>query len=722
MNEDKLKRLYISDNKFIQNIINTLISENVNNTELCENIKQNVNNLNMNIPNELLNENVVSFLSNFECSSQNVINLLRLYSDVLNFYKEKPVLKPIEKVEDYTEITVKKNIVLNSIDDLDTKINKLKEENLTEEQSIRFERIINVFESMLNEFDIDRMKQVQDKELKKIVDELTMKFISRTNIFDYILEYIDKNITIPLASLREEVLGLVRIFVRVNYFTSIQGKRISDMTSVELDRLNVPSGYKILVQSGRELIRTNETKTIINVDFPSDINLEYCERLFEEKEFGKFFKVYITKENENTNQEIFYGTMYRNLECVEDGFCQSLVDLFVGKSVNIFTYGYSGSGKTYTLFGDYNNVEGLVQLSLNYLNSLGVKIELSSIRELYGFINSKSLANYFTIGKLGNILYNSNSNFNENEQDFIISHSINRNISFIDMIRNINSLRIRENRIKATMNNPESSRSHMFITFSIEYNNVKSKLTFVDLAGVENPIDILLTEYTLPKSDIRKDNDILSSDNINIRKLNAKSILFGILYGFGVNINNDYIMSFKYLTRFPEFESNTVRPDSAKVMSWFGQSLRRHEYLSKREKEQNKENIQRDNLNTRRIVQEGFFINDTLQKLKVFLLHKSKMSYDNIKNRIQLNQYRQNHDLAKYDPITYFYSEGEPIVNNNIQLKSDKTKMFDILKELDNQGQSKFMLFMNVRTEMIPNYCDSIYSTLQFAESISSLN
>jgi hypothetical protein len=720
MNEQKLKTVYVSNNNFIQNIINNLLKNNIQDDNICIKLKEKVNELS--IPSELMNEEVLSFLSKFECNVENLVDLLELYSEILKFYREdKPIIKEVV-IEDYTEIMNKKQILLNTIDDLDVKINKLREEELTNEQQIRFTQLINQFETMLNEFEIDKMKESVDKELKRVFDELSMKFISQTNIFDYIQEYLDRNIIIPLASLREEILGLVRIFVRVNYFTSIQGKSISRMTPIELDRLNVPSGYQLLVQSSRELIQTNETKTIINIDFPSDVNLEYCENIFDKKEFGKFFKVYITKELENTNQEIFYGTLYRNLECVEDGFCQSLVDLFVGKSVNIFTYGYSGSGKTYTLFGDYHNVEGLVQLSLNYLNTLGVEIELSSIRELYGFINSKSLANYFTIGKLGNILYNSNSDFNENEQQFIISHQLNRNISPIQMITNINDIRIRENRIKATMNNPESSRSHMFITFNIRYNNIESKLTFVDLAGVENPIDILLTEYRLPKSNNRKDNDILFSDNIDKRKLDAKSILFGILYGFGININNDYIMSFKYLTRFPDFETQTARPDNAKVMSWFSQSLRRHEFLSKREKEEYKEQIQRDNLNTRRIVQEGFFINDTLQKLKVFLLHKSRMTYDNIMNRIELNKYRQNHDLAKYNPITYFYSDDLPIVNNEIQTKTDKTRMFDILKDLDNNGQSKFMLFMNIRTEMIPNYCDSIYSTLQFAESISSLN
>lgn len=720
MSEQKLKSVYLSDNNFIQELINSLTKDNIKNDNVCMKLKEKVNELI--IPPEVMNEEIVSFLSKFECDTEDLVELLELYSTILKFYREdKPIIKEII-VEDYTDIMNKKSVLLNLIDDIDIKINKLREEELTNEQQIRFNELINVFENMLNEFDIDRMRMSVDKELKTLVDELTMKFISRTNVFDYMQEYLDKNIIIPLASLREEVLGLVRIFVRVNYFTSIQGKSISKMTPVELDRLNVPSGYQLLVQSGRELIRTNETKTIINIDFPSDVNLEYCESIFNKKEFGKFFKVYITKELENTNQEIFYGTMYRNLECVEDGFCQSLVDLFVGKSVNIFTYGYSGSGKTYTLFGDYNNVEGLVQLSLNYLNSLGVNVELSSVRELYGFINSKSLANYFTIGKLGNILYNSNSDFNENEQRFIISHQLNRNISPIDMIRNINDIRIRENRIKATMNNPESSRSHMFITFNIRYDNIESKLTFVDLAGVENPIDILLTEYKLPKSNERKDNEILFSDNIDKRKLDAKSILFGILYGFGININNDFIMTFKYLTRFPQFETQSARPDNAKVMSWFSSSLRRHEDLTRQQREQYKEQIQRDNLNTRRIVQEGFFINDTLQKLKVFLLHKSRMTYNNILNRIELNKYRQNHDLAKYNPITYFYSDGEPIVNNEIQTKTDKTRMFDILKDLDNNGQSKFMLFMNIRTEMIPNYCDSIFSTLQFAESISSLN
>jgi hypothetical protein len=185
-----------------------------------------------------------------------------------------------------------------------------------------------------------------------------------------------------------------------------------------------------------------------------------------------------------------------------------------GKSIMLLTYGYSGVGKTFTLFGSIDKSKpdakpnpGLLQTTLNNITDYE-KIEVKAF-ELYGLgvpykfywqkegdnpIFDHYIYNY-TISKFAVSdpveklpeefpeILNKNLNYQEISKEQIDNFSLIT--SSIDNIRKANG------RIRPTINNPESSRSIMIYDFKITFgasNDKPSDCRFVvlDLPGKEN--------------------------------------------------------------------------------------------------------------------------------------------------------------------------------------------------------------------------------------------
>lgn len=180
--------------------------------------------------------------------------------------------------------------------------------------------------------------------------------------------------------------------------------------------------------------------------------------------------------------------------------------LSMGKSILLITYGYSGVGKTFTIFGNKkDNLKGLLQKALETIkNKLGIKLRTF---ELYGtalpyksyWVNSKhnhALFSYpynsneispIKIEPLGfdNYINDINEEYNSLKTYADIDmKDINSISEFIDKI---DKIRITTGRIKKTVNNPVSSRSIMIYDFKIKLEN-SSDVSFVimDLPGKED--------------------------------------------------------------------------------------------------------------------------------------------------------------------------------------------------------------------------------------------
>lgn len=222
----------------------------------------------------------------------------------------------------------------------------------------------------------------------------------------------------------------------------------------------------------------------------------------------KFTEVFDT-ENFKTNANI---TKYMTLE----------TQLSKKKGVMLMTYGYSGTGKTFTLFGSSTKLSdkqaGLLQATLN--NIVGLSEVRFRVFELYGkgvqyphYWNSKNIYQYvftypleidnnkikidkdFPNGKMtANVIQfckNLELNFikiNEKNVEQVFS-------SFDDFIGNLDLVRRNSGRIKTTPNNPESSRSIVIYEFHLLIENVYVPFVIVDLPGREEIVQTYCNDY-----------------------------------------------------------------------------------------------------------------------------------------------------------------------------------------------------------------------------------
>ena len=176
-----------------------------------------------------------------------------------------------------------------------------------------------------------------------------------------------------------------------------------------------------------------------------------------------------------------------NLTRYEKGnFKDMITTLEGGGNVGIFGYGYSGSGKTYTL----TNYE------LNKSDANGIAIQL--ISELKN--------NGYTIGLTVNELYCKDVNIvggkiNISKKDLRHYTNVIESFDVTTFIKEINTVklqRIKDGHIKYTLNNPESSRGHLFYTFTLTKPGKKpGKLIICDMGGRENPIELSETSYMI---------------------------------------------------------------------------------------------------------------------------------------------------------------------------------------------------------------------------------
>jgi hypothetical protein len=165
-----------------------------------------------------------------------------------------------------------------------------------------------------------------------------------------------------------------------------------------------------------------------------------------------------------------------------------------GKSIMILTYGYSGVGKSFTLFGSPEKTnpdtgiktgptQGMLQSTLKRLGS-GIKIKVKMF-ELYGlgvpykfyWKNPKKFCHFIYEYKFeSDTLMRHNRKEREEFENYLnINDDSNYNIlenkhidNFTNFIDSIDKIRKNEGRIKSTLNNPESSRSIMIYDFKID--------------------------------------------------------------------------------------------------------------------------------------------------------------------------------------------------------------------------------------------------------------
>lgn len=204
-------------------------------------------------------------------------------------------------------------------------------------------------------------------------------------------------------------------------------------------------------------------------------------------------KGYSTSQEGGKTTVSFNATNYTGFEGVigpekknKDTFdqMQSTFDLLQkpGFRLMLFGYGFSGSGKTYSLFNEKEGDLGVVQQAKSYFEDIGFTFEMASCFELYGTIRPDD---------------NSDIKVEINSQ--VICRGLpTEGQTFGTWLEGLTKLRKDEGTIKNTINNPESSRSHLFITFRVQNKGSgdPSYFTVVDMAGAEDPM--VITKSCVP--------------------------------------------------------------------------------------------------------------------------------------------------------------------------------------------------------------------------------
>uniref|UniRef100_A0A6C0E175 Kinesin motor domain-containing protein n=1 Tax=viral metagenome TaxID=1070528 RepID=A0A6C0E175_9ZZZZ len=470
------------------------------------------------------------------------------------------------------------------------------------------------FNDLIKKYDSDTntlKKYIDDKDINNFNDVIK-KYNSQTDI-DILKDYIKilKNILSKIL----ENKGKVRTFIRLK----------------ETREKNI--GYTI-----------NDEKTKITTT---------CDGT---QTFGPFKHIYDSISNE---------------DLLKDGEVKDIINLLKsGVSSLLFSYGISGAGKSYTLFGK-DETMGVVQHIINTLKSDRFKITIDSIKEEY--------VNTFVV--TGEDLYKesplSGEIYDIKKESPLSGDDIKKEMDINELVKNITTTRIENKRIKETPNNKESSRSHLYITFKISKDDTFSYFTVIDCAGRETPKEIFDKYFTFEKTG------------------NFPGTFYSNFKDINININNTYVSNLKVIG---ETSLKTFKNDKEK----------------KRYLDINKNEIKEKLQHIKDLIKEGFYINESLNHLIYFINKQADDKYIFNTKNIQTNI------TNKYDPSKYFYNPSDPSYN---KLNPNPIKTIEILEEIyEKKGSSginpKIIMFTNVRLEK--DRCIDTNKSLEFAQQVKS--
>lgn len=319
------------------------------------------------------------------------------------------------------------------------------------------------------------------------------------------------------AQMKEKLVGEVQVYLRLKggsnegVFKFVDGNPAKELPPI------------INLQCPAPLPSRGSTET--EATFLKRIKMEQLKRelngqkpfTYDQRDYARIFK------SNDTNKQVY--------ESLKD----TLDNTLYGRNVMLFGYGYSGSGKTYTLLNQSTNEENMGVL-LQWMKNTNASINIHSVFEVYPSFSvnnppkSDGLSTYSTVEvKLKNFeLKADNPNVEyrlscvhvygeklddvstykgamydyANEEDtwrkFVLSKSRTaENLRVPEFLKYLDEYRTYQRRIRKTANNEHSSRSHMFIVFKVVTTDHTGYLTIIDMAGREDPIDIVKSEFMI---------------------------------------------------------------------------------------------------------------------------------------------------------------------------------------------------------------------------------
>ena len=324
---------------------------------------------------------------------------------------------------------------------------------------------LNLFNINVDDNDTQRDTAVQS--IRALIEEITTKITecSTNNIFSMYKAY--------SSIIAEIVNGAVRVIIKV---------RNND--------------------DDKNLVEYNSQKKTIKFK-------DYCNDK-KHIEYGPYSDFYDKK----SSLSQIYNNLFKNKEATTQATTQATTPqtyhnfnakISAGGTIVLFGYGFSGSGKTYTLIEgskdtedteDTNNQSILNQFIQQHADNIS-NIEFSEIYPYNAYKNKVVLIPQTDLIQ--------NTNIKDSIDKIVTStdtqgHAIDNKVKgdkIISLIKEnitkINAIRIKNLRILQTPNNPESSRSFLQITITLKVGG--GKLVIFDMPGSENTVQIKKAMY-----------------------------------------------------------------------------------------------------------------------------------------------------------------------------------------------------------------------------------
>lgn len=297
-----------------------------------------------------------------------------------------------------------------------------------------------------------------------------------------------------LVLLYEELSGAVRAVVRVRDVYATNSMSGGKKRKTSATHQSLPKRRRLL-KGGSINDETRFKDYTIQLDKKNKlvefVGIDPNDKVFKSRTLrhGPFFSVH----NNTLNDD--------NATSVEDDLLRgigfdSLVNMFnQGTSekdkepaIILYTYGYSGSGKSYTLFGEktQNSVPkaGVVWEIVRKLQA-NFDLKLVNTTVCYGYLDYEN----------NGYVFKTNPPKTENKNSTDVAKWANIiNSDFANALQIVND----DSFIKATPNNPESSRGFYIVKIALyekgsSYRSIKGYIGVVDMAGNEDPFDIATT-------------------------------------------------------------------------------------------------------------------------------------------------------------------------------------------------------------------------------------
>ena len=429
--------------------------------------------------------------------NMNIINALafsrnKLFNITTQHYDDANLTKLLE----YNELKYDKDTPLNK--DYIIQLFKEASEIITE---------ITTFTTLSVEKDTD----TNENHIKRITDEgnRIIDSITQFSKKEFPLKQIIDHLKTKISFIYEMIGGAAKVFVRIKPYESIAaqaagGTRTSEQTIQDggykyNDIINIDSGDKFTIKISDKcntLLAKDNKKygPFAGIFTPNYNNFNVYEHLFGGNTIQKYIDVPKTT-NKPTVPEYKANSDYAIVTNTPYDLTKTLSE---GRNVVLFGYGFSGSGKTYTLVEgseiDKSLLEQFIEKNANYITSVEFlelyplghgntgKIKIICGSDSVNDTNIHGINGRNDINYLVNELYNT------------INKSNGTNITFnaiITQIVNINAERRTKLRILATPNNDDSSRSYLQITINLTMTDTRtSKLVIFDMPGSENTVRI----------------------------------------------------------------------------------------------------------------------------------------------------------------------------------------------------------------------------------------